>query len=391
MVPSYGGSSERGRLLPGRLRAVHPADLRWEISLGTKPVTIGSLDGPARLDGTGVAPRHVRVRYEPAHVRHVASDLGSPPGTRIDGRRSSASTVPLRDGDVVRLGDVCLVYEGPYGDDDQSSLSSTSTEAVPGRAPTIEALRAQLEQAARHDAPVLLEGEPGTGKRRIARVLHRMSERPGSLVVIDCATLMPGQLEAVIARERSGTILLEEIGDLQPVLQRDLAEIARQVHGVRIVATTRRPSRPTLEGHLRRDLLTAMSRSHLRVPPLRNRRGDIMDWLRRIATTPLPELSATAAEAILLAAWPDNLHGLRRLRDQISGLRRMVRPSDLPAWAGLRDVAPTTAIPSSEDFVTMFEQLEGNVSALARHFARNRRQIYRWIEKHGLAKPPDPE
>src|SRR5205814_1325722 len=70
------------------------------------------------------------------------------------------------------------------------------TEAVPGEAPGMGLLRAQMARAAGDPAPALIAGETGTGKERIAQELHRLSGRSGPLVPVNCAALSPQLVEA---------------------------------------------------------------------------------------------------------------------------------------------------------------------------------------------------
>jgi DNA-binding NtrC family response regulator len=387
--------------LHARLRAVYPPELTWEISCAVR-ITIGRLAGASAplLEHVSIAGRHFAVRYEADHRRHIGRDLGSPAGSRVDGVGFVSTSTPLRDGAVVRLGDVCLVYEvAGEATPATGTIARDVVEAIPGRAPAIGSLRERLIAAAGDDAPVLVEGEHGTGKRRVAEALHRVGARTGPLVILDCASIRPDRLAATLLGPTGATVILDDIGDLGAEAQRELLHALQPPDsGVRIVATTRRPLATTLEeGRLRRDLLA--SPWHLHVPPLRRRRGDILEWLDRIARrrgdagrrTPRPRLSPAAAEAILLAAWPDNLHGLERLVDEISALRSdVVRSSDLPAWAGPHRVAAKTRGPTGPEFEAAFVRLHGNVSALARHFSRDRRQIYRWIEMYGLGKDREP-
>jgi transcriptional regulator with PAS, ATPase and Fis domain len=381
------GTGDRPTASPsGRLRAVHPPDLTWVVECGSRPLTIGSVKTTAPpLDHEGVAPHHLGIRYEPTHLRHVARDLGGG-STRIDGVALHRSTKPLQDGTVIRLGDVYLVYElGIEVVHLKGRLENPrlGPEVVPGRAPIMQALRATLAEAAENGL-MLIEGEPGTGKQRIARELHRLGAPTSVFEVIPCADASRGDLQAVL-RATDATIVLDEVLDLDASLQLELANaLQRRPPALRIVATSVRSMRPGEGRHLRPDLLQRLSRSRVCVPPLRHRRGDIVDWLDRLSPETPPALSPEAVEPLLLAPWPDNLHGLIRFVDACSTASRPVESKDLPIWTASRDPSRPPRVPSASEFVAAFEQLDGNVSALARRFARNRRQIYRWIEKHGL-------
>jgi transcriptional regulator of acetoin/glycerol metabolism len=166
---------------------------------------------------------------------------------------------------------------------------------------------------------------------------------------------------------------------------------------------------PDLHGYLTQRILI--------VPPLRKRRGDLFIWLERLHTAWLDEhpdepvstltLSADAAEAVLLYEWPSNLQQLEQLVHDLASDPHAPRPiprSRLPNWLRTADPNATdpriTAevdppihmapggkppVPSREEFIAVFERLGGNVRAMAKHFARDRRQIYRWIQSHGLS------
>jgi len=148
------------------------------------------------------------------------------------------------------------------------------------------------------------------------------------------------------------------------------------------------------------------------VPPLRARRVDLHDWLVRMHAAwqvgpgrALPPLSTDAMEALLLHPWPLNLRSIERLVRELAtpgrpGAERpaLIEPGDLPDWLAPPPAgppsdepspgAPRAPLPSRDEFVAAFEQLGGNVRALARHFGRDRRQIYRWIDGHGLRRQP---
>ncbi|MEM7160334.1 MAG: sigma 54-interacting transcriptional regulator [Myxococcota bacterium] len=247
-------------------------------------------------------------------------------------------------------------------------------------------------------------------------------------------TEQPGLFRAA----NGGTLFLDEVGDLplalQPKLLRALQEGEVQPVGsaklvpvdVRVVAATHANLVQRVEEEtFRRDLYARLALWELHVPPLRARRGDLLGWLHRLhadwltrrpqqPTTPLT-LAPEAAECLLLHGWPSNLRGLDRLVHDLAstpGLARPIARSSLPSW--LREPPPATPpsvpnegsapspggatpsaespgrgkppVPTREQFIAVFEQLDGNVRAMAKHFARDRRQIYRWIEAHGLTE-----
>jgi transcriptional regulator with GAF, ATPase, and Fis domain len=295
-----------------------------------------------------------------------------------------------------------------------------------------------VARAAPDPAAVLVIGETGTGKERIARELHRLSGRAGKLVPVNCAALTPqivdsqlfghvkgaftgaGEAQPGLFRAaHGGTLFLDEIGDLplelQPKLLRALQEGEILPVGstqpvrvdVRVVAATHRDLlRAIGAGTFREDLYARLSIWELSVPALRERRADLLPWIERLhgawarerGTDAALSFDADAAEAVLRFAWPLNLRGLERLVHELAaaGPRRgAVTRAGLPAWLSAGDVAPAAAepqprpkeaAPTREEFVRAFEELGGSVHGLAKRFDRDRRQIYRWVDSYGLSK-----
>jgi transcriptional regulator with GAF, ATPase, and Fis domain len=429
-----------------RLRAVHPPTLTWQAQLATHPVILGrttSTEGAPALAHATVSRRHYEITWDERAGHHVGRDLGSHNGTRCDAALVGTTPHALHDGSVLQLGDVTLILErGEPGDD----VALAATEIL-GASPAAGRLRAAIVRAAPDPSPVLLVGETGTGKEFVAREVHRLSGRTGPLVAINCSALSaqivdsqlfghqkgaftgatsdhPGLFRAA----HGGTLFLDEIGEmpleLQPKLLRALQEGAVQPVGstrpvavdVRVVAATNRRLDEAIEsGAFRRDLYARLALWEIAVPPLRERRGDLLAWLSRLheafdarrsthAPTPI-DLSPDAVEAVLLHPWPSNLRELDRLVHELAATHAgaSIAADALPPWisreparapeieaTGTRAAAtpPPSGkrpVPTREQFEAAFEALGGNVRALAKHFDRDRRQIYRWIETWGLA------
>jgi len=179
---------------------------------------------------------------------------------------------------------------------------------IVGRSPALRAILEQVRQVAATDAPVLLLGETGTGKELLARALRASGpRRDRPFVTVNCAALPMGLIESeFFGYEKgaftgatqakpgrfeladSGTLLLDEIGELDPSLQAKLlraleggeiqrlgSTVTRKVD-VRIIAATNRDlRRDTREGRFRSDLYYRLSVFPIEVPPLRERRADI--------------------------------------------------------------------------------------------------------------------
>lgn len=395
-VPREHDEPSRGTDSRARLRAVHPAELRWALELGARSVVVGRLaveDAIPLRHGT-VSRRHFELGWDPVSGHHTGRDLGSHNGSRVDGDVIGHGSVELRDGSVLQLGDVTLVYERvPPGlpplvlppavapgvelptrprasgtfDFDGSTLRRRMP-TIPGDAPATELLRQAVARVAPRTTPVLLDGERGTGKQHVAAEIHRRSGRSGPLVQLDCSSLAPHRFDALRLQEAvGGTLLLEEVGALPLPLQPALLQVLQQGEtsadgtpvDVRIVATTRGALLERMEaGKLRRDLYASLVRWTLPVPPLRERRGDLLAWIDRLHAAWLEQtddakvdtltLSPEAAEHVLLHPWPDNLHGIDRLVRELVSTPSLPRPiplQQLPAWLLVGGGSSTPTLP----------------------------------------------
>ncbi|MCI0457252.1 MAG: sigma 54-interacting transcriptional regulator [Gemmataceae bacterium] len=205
-------------------------------------------------------------------------------------------------------------------------------ERMPTDSPAQKRLVEQVRLAARIDVPVLLSGEPGTGKQWLARVIHRQgraAERTFALV--DCARLPHSTLAAILFgepglcwRAHVGTIYLREPARLPRELQARLCQFlaapppAGAAHRPRILAgCTVPPLGAVRAGGLLEELYCALSAFSLQLPPLRERMDDL-PWLARAmlerlsadGDRPAPEPSAEVWDCLSRHGWPGNLREL---------------------------------------------------------------------------------
>ena len=428
-----------------RLTIVHPPELRASFAPGAGVTTLGrqtGADGDLAVEHRTVSRRHAELRWDPAAGRHFVRDLGSRNGTALHGQPLGPVPRLVDDNAVLRLGDVLLIYERLRGAIEDSVLVDRG--AVPGEALAIASLRGLLARAARDPSPVLLIGESGTGKERAAAEIHRLSGRRGPLLSLNCAALsaqlvesqlfghqrgaFTGALQAqpgLLRAAEGGSLFLDELGelalDLQPKLLRALesGEIlpvgatAPLRVDVRVIAATNRALAEEVEaGRFRRDLHARLALWELELPPLSRRRVDLLAWLERLAAawaaergvaTPDLSCSPDAAAAILLHRWPTNLRGLQRLIHALAHRRERgpLRVEALPTWLighvpedSSKD--PPTADepprelrprPTRDELLAVLAAHAWNINAAARVYARDRKQVSRWIAMYEIAVP----
>ncbi|HEV8578921.1 MAG TPA: sigma-54 dependent transcriptional regulator [Thermoanaerobaculia bacterium] len=288
------------------------------------------------------------------------------------------------------------------------------------------------------DASVLITGESGTGKELIAEAIHRNSRRKnGPFVKVNLGGIsstlfeseMFGHVKGAFTDARSdrkgrfelsdgGTIFLDEIGEIDPAAQvkllRVLQDRSYEVLGssvtrtvdVRVIAATNRDlAEMVAKGQFREDLLYRLNLIAMRLPPLRERRGDIPLLARHFLdlSTRNYRRGAIAIPDRALAwlqdqPWPGNLRQLKQTIERavlvLDGDRLDV--ADLVALSGLeeRETRGGTALPSPGSMtldemekamiVKCLRHYEGNITRVAEALGLSRAALYRRLEKYGL-------
>jgi DNA-binding NtrC family response regulator len=257
-----------------------------------------------RLTDPLVSLRHAALDIVDNRLR--LTDLDSRNGTFVDGVR--VGTAYLSGGETVRLGQTVLKLDLEVSKTLVTVSQLTRFGRVLGASPEMSGLYTSAERFSLEDEPVLIEGETGAGKELLAEALHEVGPRAsGPFIVVDCAALAPALLETMLfgleagalpevtasrpgalEKARGGTLLLDEVGDLDGRAQAGVlraiedATILR-VGGrspvavdVRILATTRRALERDVEaGHFLRPLFSKLAVRRLELPPLRRRGSDI--------------------------------------------------------------------------------------------------------------------
>lgn len=399
--------------------------------------------GYALVDDDRMSRSHATIRLSGSGGSCEISlrDNNSKNGTFVNGER--VRTTALVDGDVLRVGDTLfLLRVAP------AKLLDSDIPLIVGRSPASCALRHRIAEAAVGRLPVLLLGEPGVGKELAARALHERSRRAGSFLATNCAGLSDSLADSLLfGHERGsftgasesreglfkaanhGTLFLDEVAELpigvQAKLLRALQESEIQPLGrlrpmpidVRIIAATNKNLAHAITANqFRDDLYSRLKGVELRLPPLRDRREDILPILQHLLGG-LPRLTPRLVEAMVLHDWPHNVRELKHLAEALRPAHEAGRELDLPAVA--ERFRSYTRIPMSEQFATdkapgnagphasaldtggmptvagqprltketlerLGQETNWNISALSRRMGLSRRQVGRWLEKFGL-------
>ncbi len=273
-------------------------------------------------------------------------------------------------------------------------------------------------RVARFDSSVLITGESGTGKEILARHIHAESRRAGGpFMVVNCGALPDTLLESELFGHRKGsftgavenraglfelahggTLFLDEIGDtpasmqvslLRAIQEREIVRVGeskpRKVD-IRILAATNRDlKRAIREGQFREDLFYRLAVVEIEIPPLRDRREDIVPLARRIMEqiaahndSPAPQVDARLYDHLVDYRWPGNIRELRNTLERAMMLagKDAVRPEHLPGHilhntsaAGGRafgDPTRTLADVEADHIRTVLDSVNGHRGAAAK-------------------------
>jgi DNA-binding NtrC family response regulator len=310
-------------------------------------------------------------------------------------------------------------------------LESESDGAVIAKSESMRRAVDLARRAAGTDATVLLTGESGTGKGVLARFIHDAGPRreapflhlnaaalPHALVESELFGVRRGAFtdaredrKGLFAAASGGTLFLDEIGELPQETQAKLLQVlesgmirplgsTEEIHvNARVVAATNRPLETALrEGRFRADLYYRLNVIRIEVPPLRDRRDDLLDLVDQLLARacsrlnrPIVGISSSALKRLLAHDWPGNV------RELANALERAVALTDhdtiLP-----EDVMPGAAVDGAEDELAnaaraglsladvsktyarrVLERHRGNKAAAARALDIDRRTLYRML------------
>jgi DNA-binding NtrC family response regulator len=315
-------------------------------------------------------------------------------------------------------------------DDGDADIEDPPESEMIGSSPSMVALYKTISRVAPTDANVLLEGETGTGKEVVARMIHRNSLRAGQLFqAVDCASVTPSLLESELFgamkgsytgadRDRvgvfeaadRGTVFLDEIGEIDLGFQQRLLRFleerevrpigsnkARPVD-VRILAATNRDiAKMVDEGKFREDLWFRINVVRLPIPPLRERAGDVpllaLFFLRKYnqrygLTARLTESGVREMEAY---TWPGNVRQLQHMMERLTILAPGGRIDDHAVRDAIEATEPrehaseTLADAEADQIRRVLSATNGNKSRAARILGIERKTLYRKLERIGVS------
>ena len=361
-------------------------------------------------------------------------DLGSSNGTVLDGVRVVEGF--LKRGSLLRLGRSTVRFQY-MGKRNRITLSDRNEFGLlVGHSVVMRATFAVLERAARPDITILLEGETGTGKSAAARSLHLESPRKqGPFVMIDCGSIPGNLLESELfghvrgaftgadvdrvgafEEASTGTIFLDEIGELPLELQtkllsvlenRQIRRVGSNTHrsiDVRVIAATNRDLRAEVNaGRFREDLYYRIAVVQIKLPPLRQRLEDLPILAEMLlARMGIPEervreiMSSDFVRTLRSAAWPGNIRELRNYLEQYLVFDDVMITSADGIDDGDPRIRVDASIPFSEarqQVLTDFERLyasellrlhDGKVSQAAAEAGIDRTYLYRLLRRHKI-------
>lgn len=305
-----------------------------------------------------------------------------------------------------------------------------------GRSRLMRGLRESVQQYAGHDSPVLLVGEPGTGRGAFARYIHAMSNRAdGDLVILLAASLTDSNLEEQLLgseedgsvnpgffeRAASGTLIIEELTDLSDAAQKLIIGVLEQGRFMRkggnqpvelrarVLATVDANFESAVEtGRLRRELIANLNLLSLRVPPLREYAEDVPELLTYYVNKLVDNdnlhfrrFSVAAQNRLRNYPWPDNVRELKNLvrrllmtgtdeeitLDEIEREVSAVARADEPLVK--QDLLALPLREAREQFERAYLQqqlvlCDGKVGKLAKRVGMERTHLYRKLRSLGV-------
>lgn len=396
---------------------------------------------------------------------HIVARTGQPEincSHRVGGQNMVVQRIPIfKDGrvvavfgqvmfkdirDVQKLAQELSLLESKVRLYEQELLNLRSTrytfDSIIGKSEIIASLKKEARKAACNKSPVLITGESGTGKELFAQAIHQAGERRlHPFVRVNCASIPKDLLESELfgyekgaftgalpegkpgkfELAHQGTIFLDEIGDLPLEMQPKLLQVLEEkeferVGGnkvlrsdFRLITASNQPLEDMLDdGRFRKDLFYRLNVMRLHIPPLRQRREDIVELschllrqLAREADLPLPYIDVDARRALVAHDWPGNVRELSNILERcLADLEdSIIRLENLPfhihhrkknrsdeKTGSIRDIQSKA---EKEAIVYALKASRYNKAKAARSLGIHRTLLYKKMKKYRLSNNPE--
>ena len=419
-----------------------PAALPAALARGVPDVVLLDLNfTPGRTDGAeGLAVLDL-LRRQPRPPAVIALTAYADVPLAVEALQRGAGDFITKPWDNARL---AAAVDGALARRAQAPASAMVADAMlMGDSEAMAAVRAMVASVGPTEANVLVLGENGVGKELVARAIHAASKRAGSaFLAVDMGAVPEATFESELfghrkgsftdakadrdgrfQAARGGTLFLDEVGNMPLAAQAKLlAALERrevtplgadrpQAVDVRVVsATNLEEARLFDPAVFRPDLLFRLNTIVIRVPPLRERRGDIPGLLRHYLGhyetqygRPARALPEATLAALLAWHWPGNVRALRHACEravilagaasyQTADFGLAAPPSEASGAIGPIGPAPAVPVPADQTLGDLergaiadaLAQAKGNISQAARRLGLSRAALYRKLEKHGL-------
>jgi DNA-binding NtrC family response regulator len=319
--------------------------------------------------------------------------------------------------------------KGEYDDDEAAAIDDLPETEMIGSSPRMIEIYKTISKVAPTDATVLIEGETGTGKELIARMLHRNSKRAQQpFIPVDCGAIAPSLLESelfgtlkgaytgadrdrmgVFETAANGTVFLDEIGDIDLGFQlkllrflqereiRPLGSARSKKIDVRVIAATNRDVQKMVdEGKFREDLWYRLNVVRLTVPPLCERSTDIpllvhyflKGYNERYKLD--TKLTDSGLKAMVAYSWPGNIRQLQHMMERLTILAPQGRIDESAVQQAIEQMdsrdrsSESLADTEAEQIRRVLAATNGNKSRAAKILGIERKTLYRKLERMGL-------
>jgi len=378
-------------------------------------VLIGTSEAcQVRLRDPGVSRRHASVEVSHGDLR--LRDINSTNGTTVDGIRSVE--VLLRGGEQIKLGATTLRVERELTPSPVAIPKVAGFGALLGSSLAMRRLYPICQRLAESDVPLVIEGETGTGKEALAEAIHAASPRAsGPFVVFDCTAVPDSLIESalfghekgaftgavtsrpgVFEEAHHGTLLIDEIGDLDKSLQSKLLRAiqkseVRRLGGqgwvkvdARVIAATRRDlDKEVQAGRFRDDLFFRLAVARIALPPMRERQEDIEALARHFWALYGGKEAAFPAhllERFNSHSWPGNVRELANTIARLVALGDMAEQQSLFLQPG---GAPRDEATGGKDFIELVVDQNLTLAEAREHVLREfeRQYVLHLLDLHG--------